>query len=342
MENDVSGEPPTALRGLAIDEHAGRPCPYCRFALKAGVDIVQCGACGSVHHADCWDDNGGCSIVACAGGPGEGSTTGQIAAVAAPPAPPPPPRGAPVTASGPAVYPPPAPSSGNVKRGGAVLIGAILALALAISGVAVALVVTKEKPAATASTGGGAAAEGGDEPSELPPLPADETPDPEPVDTPEAIDTPEPEPEPESALPDVSRSQMRAEIKDMLRTWHQNIVDGDAQAAWDMLTGRKQTQNMRKYGFDEWAKGQASLAPYLDPSGLRVSIQDLDADTGVARVKVGGMTWHKSGASCREWSGITWVRYEDGMWRYDPGYSTTPQRERAWKNRVRELLGGSC
>ena len=73
--------------------------------------------------------------------------------------------------------------------------------------------------------------------------------------------------------------------------------------------------------------------------GIRVSIQDLDAKTGVARVLVGGM--HYSKTNC-EWRGVTWVRYEDGGWKYDPGYSTTPQREREWKNRFTELLGGAC
>ena len=62
-------------RGLAIDEHAGRPCPYCRFAIKAGVDVVTCGECGAVHHADCWDDNAGCSIMGCAAAPAEGANT---------------------------------------------------------------------------------------------------------------------------------------------------------------------------------------------------------------------------------------------------------------------------
>jgi hypothetical protein len=31
--------------------------------------MVQCGHCNSAHHADCWDDNRGCAVVACAGGP---------------------------------------------------------------------------------------------------------------------------------------------------------------------------------------------------------------------------------------------------------------------------------
>ncbi len=332
----MSGQASESVRGVATDAHAGRPCPYCRFALKATVDIVQCGACGSIHHADCWDDNGGCSIMACPGGPGATNGTGQTAAI--PPPPPvfaPPVAGtgtfaAPPTAAFP---PPPTPGGGGSKRGGLILIAAIVLLAFAISGVAVALVLTKADPAPT-----GAAAGGGEQIDPTPEATVEATPD----ATVEPDPTIEPEPTPESALPADSRGQMRRDIQDMLRTWHENIVAGDPQAAWDMLTSRKQTQNERKYGFREWARGQATLAPHLDPSGTHVSIVDLNDKTGVATVKVTGMSWSKPGARCSEWSGITWVRYEDGAWKYDPGYSTTPQRESAWKNRFGQLLGGSC
>jgi hypothetical protein len=147
---------------------------------------------------------------------------------------------------------------------------------------------------------------------------------------------------PASALPAESRGQMQADITNLLRTWHQDIVDGDTRGAWNLLTRRKQRQSARKYGYREWADNQRTLAPYLDPSGLRVRIRDVDDRTGVVTVSVRGMRWSKPGARCSSWSGLTWVRYEDGEWLYDPGYSTTPQRERAWKDRFDELLGGSC
>ena len=52
----------------------------------------------------------------------------------------------------------------------------------------------------------------------------------------------------------------------------------------------------------------------------------------------------KPGANCNEWSGYTWVKYEqpEGVWRYDPGFSTTAVRRAAWADRYAELLGGSC
>ena len=71
-------------------------------------------------------------------------------------------------------------------------------------------------------------------------------------------------------------------------------------------------------------------------------MEKTEPNEGVAQVDITGMSWSKPGASCTEWSGITWVKYEDGAWKYDPGYSTTPQREREWKPRYAELLGGQC
>lgn len=46
-----------------------RLCPYCRFKVVPGTGAVSCHACGALHHAECWDDNGGCAVMACAGAP---------------------------------------------------------------------------------------------------------------------------------------------------------------------------------------------------------------------------------------------------------------------------------
>lgn len=143
-------------------------------------------------------------------------------------------------------------------------------------------------------------------------------------------------------LPAESNQQMESEIQQLLRSWHEDVVHGDYRAAWDLLSQRKQSQEDTEQGYATWAKNQSTLRPYLNPAGLQVSIQKTESSSGVAQVDVTGMTWDKPGAPCSEWSGITWVKYEDGEWRYDPGYSTTPQREREWKPHFSELLGGSC
>lgn len=147
----------------------------------------------------------------------------------------------------------------------------------------------------------------------------------------------------EGALPSVSTEQMGSEIQQMLLDWHEDVVQGNYHAAWGLLSARKQAQaEGEEGGYASWAKNQATLRPYLNPSALRVSVEDTEVETGVVQVDVTGMTWSKPGAHCSEWSGITWVKYENTEWRYDPGYSTTQQREQEWKSRYAELLGGSC
>ncbi len=143
-------------------------------------------------------------------------------------------------------------------------------------------------------------------------------------------------------LPHESSGQMQESIQHLLYTWHEDVVNGEYNAAWGLLSERKRQQDLEKEGYATWAKNQSTLKPYLNPSGIKVSIVSTEPSGGEATVDVTGMTWDKPGANCSEWSGITWVLYENGSWDYDPGYSTTSQREAEWKSRYSELLGGSC
>lgn len=86
---------------------AGRNCPYCRFPIKEGGRIYECGNCRAVHHEDCWADNGGCAITSCAGGPSAHPTAVTASPVAA--YPPPPPAG---------TYGHPTPPPGKTPAGG--------------------------------------------------------------------------------------------------------------------------------------------------------------------------------------------------------------------------------
>jgi hypothetical protein len=146
----------------------------------------------------------------------------------------------------------------------------------------------------------------------------------------------------EGSLPGVSGQQMQSEIQQMLLAGHEDVVNGNFRGAWGLLSHRKQVQDEREYGYATWVKNQSTLRPYLEPKGLRVSVESVEPTSGVAQVDLTGMQWDKPGAPCSEWSGITWVKYEAGTWKYDPGYSTTPQRESEWKSRYSELLGGRC
>jgi TM2 domain-containing membrane protein YozV len=47
-------------------------CPYCRGAIEhgSGEDLV-CSGCGTPHHADCFAENGGCTVFGCSAAPAE-------------------------------------------------------------------------------------------------------------------------------------------------------------------------------------------------------------------------------------------------------------------------------
>jgi len=143
-------------------------------------------------------------------------------------------------------------------------------------------------------------------------------------------------------FPTSSSEQVREDIQDTLLTFHEDIVRGDYQSAWNLLSTRKQQQALTDGTYDKWVTNQQTLGQYLDPTPLHVEIQQIDSSTQEVRVMATGMTWSKPGAKCAEWSGVTWALFEDGGWRYDPGYSTTPERTAQWKSRFAELLGGRC
>ena len=43
-------------------------CPYCDSPIRAGDRVHRCAACGTLHHADCWAENGNrCCVYSCSG-----------------------------------------------------------------------------------------------------------------------------------------------------------------------------------------------------------------------------------------------------------------------------------
>jgi len=46
---------------------AGRICPFCQSVVKPGEGSIRCSSCGTLHHAECWAENGGCTILGCGG-----------------------------------------------------------------------------------------------------------------------------------------------------------------------------------------------------------------------------------------------------------------------------------
>lgn len=59
--------------------YVGKTCPYCQTPLKPGAEVVVCSECEMPHHADCWQDNNGCTTYGCNGKPIEAgrSKTGE-------------------------------------------------------------------------------------------------------------------------------------------------------------------------------------------------------------------------------------------------------------------------
>jgi Prokaryotic RING finger family 1 len=119
-------------------ETAGKTCPYCRFTLKPGEAAESCDTCHTLHHAECWEDNGGCAAPNC---PNAGSSSRspagtadqrtQVMPVAAPPPPAAPPPGP--------IYGQPPPSRGRSP----VWWIALAALLLAGGAAAAAVIVTR-------------------------------------------------------------------------------------------------------------------------------------------------------------------------------------------------------
>jgi len=46
-------------------------CPYCRAGFEPDEEITACPACGTLHHADCFTENGGCTIFGCTAAPAD-------------------------------------------------------------------------------------------------------------------------------------------------------------------------------------------------------------------------------------------------------------------------------
>jgi hypothetical protein len=46
-------------------------CPYCRTKIGAGDQAMMCEGCGTPHHADCYAENGGCTIFGCSKAAGD-------------------------------------------------------------------------------------------------------------------------------------------------------------------------------------------------------------------------------------------------------------------------------
>jgi TM2 domain-containing membrane protein YozV len=44
-------------------------CPYCRAPFEPDDEVLTCEACATPHHADCYAENGGCTVFGCSRAP---------------------------------------------------------------------------------------------------------------------------------------------------------------------------------------------------------------------------------------------------------------------------------
>jgi mono/diheme cytochrome c family protein len=131
---------------------SGRTCPYCRFALKEGASVIDCGACSAVHHDECWTDNEGCAMIGCAGPQPPPAPTPSAPTRTRRVPPPPPVSG--TSAAGPAAPapagPPPPPAAPSpASSTNRPVIAALVVLAAVIVAAATAVVLSRGEPPAT-------------------------------------------------------------------------------------------------------------------------------------------------------------------------------------------------
>lgn len=43
----------------------GKICPFCHTVIKPLAETVSCPSCDTLHHKDCWSENGGCTTYGC-------------------------------------------------------------------------------------------------------------------------------------------------------------------------------------------------------------------------------------------------------------------------------------
>jgi len=360
-------EPPATplveKKSSATADMAGRSCPYCRFPLKEGGEVEPCPSCKAVHHADCWQENGGCAVNGC------GATAGQAAATTAlPPTPQAVPaagaQGAQAPAPGQAPWPgpvtmPPGPSRGAREASKVALVALVILMAL--GGSAAALVIS------TSGNGSDATAydEAGDTSTDVTTDYTDDTTTDYTDDTTTdytddtttdytddttyGAEGPAPYTEDEEGIATAA--------EEVITDHHDYISNASYNDAWQEFSPRYRENKLGDTNDEgeSYSGGDMTVSPSLwdsdmgtefpeaiDTSGIDVEFVKTTGDDD-ALVRVTGMTYTKDGAEC-PYTGLTWVHYEDEMWWYDPGTNHHPERRSEFGNgsTANELMRGRC
>lgn len=270
----------------ASPEDVGRSCPYCRFAFKQGTDIVACGDCHAAHHADCWDDNGGCAILGCASAPPSTAHSGPTVRhpVAAGPA-----TGGVPPAQPPVAAQPPAPAPPARQGLGTTMVVACI-VALLAAGVAIAAVATRSPdppPTSSDTTTGEAPGTG--------------------IDGGEGTGT-DPEVSPPPPPPPASGA-----LK-VVRAHFEYLGSGEYQRAFNLFLPSYQSS-----AGSSWIAQRSAAAPKVNIAILEPSTDDGSFATLDAKIYTRD-TARVSGSDrqCRRFEGTLAARKSGGRWYYSP------------------------
>ncbi len=300
-------------------ETAGRTCPYCRVALEEGASVVFCTSCGAVHHDDCWDENDGCAVALCAGGPSlrpdeDGEEADPPIAeepppVLIPPPPPPapaPPPPAPVAAApapppAPPTPPPPPPTPPGPGRSRRNLIPLLAVGILLLGGGAAGAIVLGGSHGSSSTTVETAAAPVSDSElsaSEEEPFEGEE----------EEFETEgEYEPEEESE-PELSPSQLaHRQVQQALLNHFNNLANGYYHAAYRDLTP---TEGEEIGGESSWVAAQEED----ELEGFDLQVNTALFDSNAARARIVEFQTRSLATGCKEWSGYWEMSKVYGEW----------------------------
>ena len=299
-----TGSPVTA-------EMVGRTCPYCRFDLEQGVSVVACPVCAAVHHGDCWQENGGCAVALCAGGPslGEASQQGQPAEPEpepAQPAAPLPPVTPPDPATAPTMkveLPPPPPGNPPPRRPPSLARWApLLAVAIVLLGgaTAAAIVLTKHEHSSS-ETVTAAASEAPAESGEYEEEPGEE------LEYEEEPGYEEEEFEEEEEEEASSAQVAQDEVQQALRAHFHRLANGNYSTAFYDLTASEQES---AGGESSWVEAQAED----DLQSFNLGVETSLFDAHSAEATIVDFRTHALATGCNDWWGHWEMKKVYGEW----------------------------
>ena len=151
-------------------------------------------------------------------------------------------------------------------------------------------------------------------------------------------------------LPDQTRRQMRVAIASLMKRHHQLIADGDYAGAYALYSSRKRNQPLIEtpscQSYTCWAPVMYPLQSGLsNPVRASVRVVRVFKGAGVAEVRV---VLPRPNCPTGAWEGITWAKYENGRWTYDPGWKTDEVQRAQYKStnggntQDSRLLGIGC